>query len=263
MNLDFIPIWAIVAGTILLVMVAIEAGQRLGKTIRKRSPDEKESPVSAIVGTILGLSAFLLAFAFGVVWDRYDAKKALVREDAAAIRTAWQRSDFLPEADRLEALGIFRRYVELRLTFAQGGSLEPEQVRSVLSETQGLQDRLWNMAVVNARKDMNSDVAALYVDSLNTMNAVHATRVAVGIQARVPIEIWAALYCITLLGMMGVGYQTGIAESKRSVAWTVLALTYAMAFGVIASLDRPDSGFIKVAQTPIIDVQNIMSGTAR
>jgi preprotein translocase subunit SecY len=34
------------------------------------------------------------------------------------------------------------------------------------------------MAVANARKDMNSDVAALYVDSLNQVSAIHALRVA-------------------------------------------------------------------------------------
>jgi hypothetical protein len=50
------------------------------------------------------------------------------------------------------------------------------------------------MAVVNARKDMNSDVAALYIDALGEVNGIHASRVAVAIQARVPGEIWLVLY---------------------------------------------------------------------
>ena len=70
------------------------------------------------------------------------------------------------------------------------------------------------MAVANARKDTNSDVAALYIDSLNEVNGMHAMRVAVAIQARHPKEIWAVLYRISVLGMMAVGYQTGIAASK-------------------------------------------------
>ena len=48
----------------------------------------------------------------------------------------------------------------MRVKFADVLNLEPEKVKSFLSETQRLQDRLWNMAVANARKDMNSDVAA-------------------------------------------------------------------------------------------------------
>src|SRR5688572_18846354 len=234
---DLIPIWAVFALTIIVVMGAIETGHWLGRIVRRRSVDEKESPISAIAGAILGLSAFLLAFAFGVVWDRYDARKALVREDAEAIRTAWQRSDFLPETDRPEAVEMLRQYVDLRVTFAQARNLEAERVRAVFAETKQLQKRLWDMAVVNARKDMNSDVAALYIDSLNAVNAVHASRVAVGIQTRVPLEIWIVLYCITILGMASVGYQTGIAESKRSIAWPILALSFALAFALIASLD--------------------------
>ena len=53
------------------------------------------------------------------------------------------------------------------MEFAEADRLKPARVKRFLSETQRLQDRLWNMAVANARKDMNSDVAALYIDSLN------------------------------------------------------------------------------------------------
>ena len=55
---------------------------------------------AAGLGAVLGLAAFMLAFAFGAVSSRFDARKELVRDDANAIRTAWARADFLPEADR-------------------------------------------------------------------------------------------------------------------------------------------------------------------
>jgi hypothetical protein len=262
MRIDAIPIWAIFAATIIVVLVAVEVGYRLGHATHRRSEDEKESPVSAIAGAILGLAAFMLAFTFGIVSERHDAKKALVRDDAIAIRTAWQRSDFLPETDRPEAAALLRQYVDLRVKFAETRSLEPEAVKGVLSETQRLQTRLWNMAVANARKDMNSDVAALYIDSLNEVSGIHASRVAVGLQARVPSEIWVVLYCITILGMMSVGYQTGIAGSKRSMAWPVLALSFALVFALIASLDRPDSGVMKVTQQPLIDLRDSMAAAA-
>jgi hypothetical protein len=262
MHIDAIPIWVLFAATILVVMVAIEVGYRLGHASHKKSEDEKESPVSAIAGAILGLAAFMLAFTFGIVSERHDAKKALVRDDAIAIRTSWQRADFLPEPDRAEAKDLLRQYLDVRLAFARAGSLEPERVKSAMAETQRIQDRLWNMAVVNARKDMNSDVAALYIDSLNEVNGIHASRVAIGIQARVPGEIWVMLYAITILGMVGVGYQTGIAGSKRSMARPILALSFAMVFALIASLDRPDSGVLKVTQQPLVDLQTLMRSTS-
>jgi hypothetical protein len=161
MRIDALPMWAVFAGTIVVVMVAIEAGYLLGQAMHRRSDEEKESPVSAIAGAILGLAAFMLAFTFGIVSERYDAKRALVREDAVALRTAWQRSDFLPEPDRAEAKTLLRQYVDLRVQYAEEGTLDPEHVQRFLSETQRIQDQLWTMAVANARQDMNSDVAAM------------------------------------------------------------------------------------------------------
>jgi hypothetical protein len=266
MGIDAIPIWVLFVGTMVVVILAIEVGYRLGHASHRNSDEEKESPVSAIAGAILGLSAFLLAFTFGIVSERHDAKKGLVRDDAIAIRTAWQRSDFLPESDRPEAAALLRKYVDLRVTFAlaaQEGSAGLEHVQGFLTEIRQIQDRLWNMAVVNARKDMNSDVAAMYIDSLNEVNGIHAMRVAVAIQARVPAEIWLVLYVVTILGMVGVGYQTGIAGSKRSKARAVLALSFALVLALIASLDRPGSGIMKVTQQPLIDLRDTMDAAAK
>jgi hypothetical protein len=144
--------------------------------------------------------------------------------------------------------------LDARVAFAQAGSIEPERVNEFVPEADRIQGRLWDMAVANARKDMNSDVAALYIESLNEVIDIHALRLAVGLQARIPIGIWAVFYGLTILGMMGIGYHTGIAGSKRSMATLILAVSFAMVIAVIASLDRP-GGFIKVTQQPLIDLQ--------
>jgi hypothetical protein len=129
-------------------------------------------------------------------------------------------------------------------------------------EAKQLQDRLWATAVANARKDMNSDVAALYIESLNDIVNVHALRVAVGIQSRVEPEVWFVLFVLIGLGAMVVGYQTAIAESGRSMIQPILAASFALVIALIASLDRPDSGVMRVTQRPLIDLQNSMSAAA-
>lgn len=68
-------------------------------------------------------------------------------------------------------------------------------------------------AVANARKDMNSNVATLYIEALNDLSAVHASRVAVGLQMRIPSGIWLTLAALTILGIIAVGYEVGIAGS--------------------------------------------------
>ena len=85
------PIPAIFVGTIIVVMIALEVGYRLGSVVHRAQWTKKESPASVIAGAILALATFMLAFTFGIVADRYDTKECLVREDANAIRTAWHR----------------------------------------------------------------------------------------------------------------------------------------------------------------------------
>lgn len=258
MNLDSLPIWAFFVGTILLVMLSIEAGYALGNLARRGRGGEKEAPISGVSGAVLGLTAFMLAFTFGIVTDRYDARKGLVRADANAIRTAYARTDFLPEPDRAESRQLLKTYLDHRLAFVQEGSTDQAHARPLLLEASRIQRRLWDIAVANARKDMNSDVAALYIESLNEIVEVHASRLAIGMQARIPIGIWIVLYGLTIFGMLSMGYHTGVVESKRSKATLILAISFAMVIAVIASLDRP-GGFIKVTQQPLADLQASMS----
>lgn len=265
MTFDAVPIWLFFVGMILIVMFSTEVGYRLGHRSRRRSEDEKESPVSAIAGSILGLSAFMLAFTFGIVANRYDARKGLVRDEANSIGTTYLRSDFMSEPDRTETRKLLRDYVNDRLAFVETihtGRMTEAEIANALASAGKIHSRLWAMAVANGRKDMDSDVAALYIDSLNGMIDLHATRVAVALQARIPDGIWIALLSLTFFGMVAVGYQMAIAGSKRSLAQSILAISFSMVITLIASLDRPESGYVTVSQQPMIALRDFISGDA-
>ena len=117
-------ILAFFVGTIVLVMISIEVGYRLGRMAHRRSKQEKESPVSAIEGSVLALLAFILAFTFGVASNRLDARKELVRNEANTLRTVWSRADFLPDPDRTESKTLLREYVHARATAFQSADEE-------------------------------------------------------------------------------------------------------------------------------------------
>ena len=262
MSMDAIPIWALLLATILLVMIAVEGGYRLGRRAQRRANKEKVPPVSSIVASALGLLAFMLVFTFGIVSSRYDTRKSLVRDEANVIRTVWMRSDFLPEPDRGESAALIRAYVDDRLAAVE--SLDLDVVRKALTESINIQHRLWDIAVANGRRDMNSPVAALYVTSLNQMIDLQALRVVIGLDARVPLGIWMALYALIVLGMIGVGYQTVIAEATgRSLAPLVLALSFSVVIALIAALDRPLSGFMTVSQQPLKSARSWIDSGAK
>jgi hypothetical protein len=245
---------AFLVGTILLVTASIEGGYQLGRFQRRRSNKEKESSVSAIEGSVLALLALILAFTFQTTSSRYDARGELVREEANAIRTVWTRADFLPEDARAESRQLLRTYLADRVAVFQSNS--GERIKQVIEEAEQIQSRLWDLAVVHARTEMNSSVAALYFEALNALNAVHASRVAVALQMQIPIGIWAILTVLTIIGMAMVGYQAGIAASKRTLAMLFLAFGFAIVITLITSLDRPLGGFtlIRVSQQPLIDL---------
>src|SRR5215204_3406329 len=137
MKMDDIPLWLLFVATILLVVATIEVGYLLGKTAHRKSEDEKESPVSAIAGSVLALLAFVLAFTFGIVSNRYDARRELVRDQAVAIRTAYSRSDFLPEPSRNQAKGLFNDYIALIVEAGKPGHLSGNLV--LISEVRTIQ----------------------------------------------------------------------------------------------------------------------------
>lgn len=254
MNLDAIPIPALFAITVVVVLVSIEAGYRMGGFAHSRSQDEKESPASTVAAAVLGLASFMLAFAFGIVWDRFGDRNTLVREEANAIKVAYVRSDFLPSPDRVQARRLLRHYLDMRIAVAQPGAVASRALQASVADAVRTQRRLWAMAVADAGKDMNSDVAALYIEALNEVDAVHASRVSVGYQARVPLGIWLALYGLTVSAMMSIGYHTGIVGSRRSMSTLLLATSFALVIVVIATLDRP-GGFIQVSQQPLLNLQ--------
>jgi hypothetical protein len=261
MIIDALPIWALFFVTAALVVLAVEIGFRLGKLVRRRSSEERESPVSAIAGAILGLLAFMLAFTFSIASDRYDTKKGLVREEANVLRAAWLRSDFLQEPAREKTKAMLRDYLDSRIAFAQ--SLNPDGAQTSISNATRMQHEIWATGVLSAKTDpfMNSDIGAMYLESINQMADLHALRVNQGLQARVPSGIWFVLYALLLLGMIAVGYQTAIAESRRSRVTAVLAISFSLVIALIAALDHPLNRFISISQEPLMSLQLEMRST--
>lgn len=252
MSANGIFVVALFVGTIILVVMPIEVGYQLGLAAHRRAQTDTEKSISVVASTMLGLLAFILAFTFGIAANRFDTRNQLVRDEANAIRTAWARSDFLPKADQDETRILLREYLRARIAAVQ--SVNSETVQRVAAEAEQIQRRLWDIALPNARKDLNSDIGALYIESLNDVSATHASRVAVGLQLRIPTTVWLTLAGVTALTMIAVGYQFGVAGSTRTIAVPLMALTFALVIGLIGLLDRPIGGLTAVPQRPLEDL---------
>jgi hypothetical protein len=259
--MDAIPLGLLFVATVIVLAFAIELGYRAGNTHPEDKKKDKEKITTYNVAAVLGLLTFILVFSFGIVYSRYDSKKALVREEANLIRTVWLRADFLPEADRSKTELLLRKYIDIRLEAA--GIKDQAKMADALNVSDLLQHQIWGLAVENARKE-DTHVAALYIESLNEMIDLQSVRVAVALQARVPTAIWILLYTLIILGMFGVGYQVSVAGSNRNSYTTpVMILVFALMILLIASLDRPNNKVIPVSQKPLTDLQTWMDKSTK
>jgi hypothetical protein len=251
--LDALPLWVLFLAILLVVLVSVECGYRLGRYSHSRSDKEKEAPVGAMVGATLGLLAFVLAFTFGLAAARFDTRRQVLLDEANAIGTTYLRAAMLPERGE-EIRGQLRDYVDVRLKAVQSGN-----IAEGLRRSQSIQDQLWAQATAVAEKNPNSIVVGLFVQSLNEVIDLHAKRVQAGLRNRIPGAIWVALFAVAVLSLAAMGYHAGLAGTVRSLAVLAVALTFSAVIGLIADLDRPQEGTLKVSQQALIDLRQSMN----
>ncbi|HEX5029964.1 MAG TPA: hypothetical protein VFX78_00740 [Candidatus Eisenbacteria bacterium] len=249
--LDRFDLSVIYAGSFAVVLASILLGFVLGDFQRRRAVDYSEGPVGAVVGAMLGLLAFILAFTFGIVTSRFDTRKQLLLQDVNAIATATVRADLLPEPDRTECRALMKRYLDLRVEAIH----DMGRIPNLAAESESLQVRLWDHAVTLARRDMNSDIGALFVESLNDLSNTHRDRFTVAMLYRIPSPIWFGLLWITIASMTAVGFQFGLAGRLSWIMMITLAITFSSVIVLIARIDRTGKGAILVDQQPMIELQ--------
>lgn len=250
---DQLPLPLLLAAAIALVLLSIEGGYRFGRIRRSRFDDEKEPPVGAIVAATLGLLAFVLAFTFGLAASRFDARRTIVVKEANAIGTTWLRAGLLPDDRRNRVRRLLREYCDTRLAAITDGD-----VPTALAQASELHTALWDEAEAAGRLAPDSIVVGLFIDALNQTIDVHAERTFAVMQGRIPPVLWGALGTVTVLAMAGVGYFCGLSRSRRSPGVLVLALSFSSILALIADLDRPQDGFIRVSQQAMHDVRTMM-----
>jgi hypothetical protein len=253
---DMLPLWAVSIITGVVVLLSTEVGWRLGD-YRRRSPEhEEEAPVGAVVAATLGLLAFLLAFTFGMAASRYDTRRQLVLQEANAIGTTYLRADMLPEPQRSEIRDLLREYAALRV-----GGVTSIMTSEVTAQSGALHDRLWAASVAVADKNPNSIIVGLFVQSLNEVIDLDASRVNAG-RGRIPDSIWLGLSVLTILSMAAMGFQVGLTGTRSWAVTILLVLGFTSVIWMISDLDRPQEGFLRVSQQAMIDLINKIGAPA-
>ena len=251
--IDSLPIAGCYAFVAVMMLAFGEAGYQLG--VRARTHQDKAAPTALgpMVGGLLGMLGFALAFMFSMASSHHDLRKNNVLEEADSIGTAYLRADLIDEQYESEVKSMLREYVDIRLKAANGSDLDAALAKSV--EIHGL---MWEQ-VSAAAIEAPSPNTSLMIQATNDVIDMHEKRVAGVLYNRIPSSVWIALIGITVFTMITLGAQVGLTGKRRLVAMIPLILAFAVLVTLVVDLNRPQSGLIKVGQQSMLDLQHSMS----
>jgi hypothetical protein len=178
---------------------------------------------------------------------RYDQRKNYEEEEANAIGTEYVRADLLPSADAQQVRALLSRYIEQRVLFYQ--TRDVQELERINATTMQLQAGLW-AAVRDAAAAQPNPVTTLAVAGMNeVLNSQGYTQAAWW--NRIPLAAWGLMVAIAVCCNLLVGYGARTAKVSLTLL-VVLPVVVATSFALIADIDSPRGGIIRVSPINLV-----------
>jgi len=248
----------IVAGLLACMLIALEAGFINGRRKKSTVTDSMRSQVNAVLGSMLVLLALMLSFTFSLAMQRYEARSQAVVVEVNAFGTAYLRTQLLPEAMQDEAQTLLRQLLDVRIRESDLLLKDVEKREPLLQQGNLLSEQLWRQAVEAAESGMNPIIAGLFIQSLNELFDADTTRYE-ALARHVPEIVILMLFVTCVMTTATLGYASGIAGERASLAAIVLVLLLALVAYLILDVDRPRSGIFRINPVIVMDLQKSMA----
>jgi hypothetical protein len=227
-----------------IALVVMWGSTRIGGSLSARLGNLREDvrkDYDTVQAATLTLLALLIGFSFSMAINRYDQRKNYEEAEASAIGTEYVRADLLPVPDGAKVRALLRNYLDQRTLFYETG--DTQELRQINARTARLQAELWSVVVAPAAEHP-TPVVALTVSGMNEVlnsqgNAQAARR------NRIPLESWSLLAAIAIICTLMLGFGARAGKGER-VLLLVVPVVVSIAFLLIADIDSPPSGVIRV-----------------
>jgi hypothetical protein len=242
---------AIGFGTFALLLVAALAGQWLRRwQVRSARGKDRESGESVaqegyLLSASLGLLGLLMAFTFGMVLSRYEARRELVTKEANAIGTSYLRAQFLDEPYRSRLSNLLVDYTQNRIKIA---SADGDGTADLARNDQLLTDIWANVRAARESALEHGVTTALLMTFNEVIDLDTERKVAWGL--RVPVEVLGLLMIYLAITAALVGHQVDGPRGRRAAL--VLFLSISLSITVMTDLNRPASGQSRESQEPML-----------
>ena len=239
-----------------VTFIALWLCAQLGAALRRKQDahgGQAPATFTLILTASLTLLGLIVGFTFSMAVSRYDQRKNYEAEEANAIGTEYVRTGLLPAADAAQARTLLRSYLDQRILLYHSG--DEERRKEIRQRIAQLQQELWSVAQ-NAALAQPSALTALAAAGMNdVLNSQGYTQAAWW--NRIPPAAWLLMALIALLCNVMVGYATSGA-TPRSLLLLILPLLIAIAFLLIADIDSPRGGVIRVSAQNLLSLSEQM-----
>jgi len=247
--LDF-PLFVLVFTFILLWSSAL-----IGAFLRKKlGPLEEDSrhDFGVIQAAILTLLSLLIGFTFSMAVNRYDQRKNYEEAENNAIGTEYIRADLLPATDAAKVRELLRSYLDQRVLFFTTRDLQ--QRRQIDTRTAQLRNDLWSAVEAGAAVHPTPTIALAVSGMNDVLNSQGYTQAAWWY--RIPVEAWNLMAAIAICCNLLIGY--GARRTSRLLL-LVLPLAVSVSFFLIADIDSPLQGLIRVQPQNLINLAGTLN----
>jgi len=207
---------------------------------RKLEEDVRQD-FGLILAAALTLLGLIIGFSFSMAMSRYDQRKNYEAAEANAIGTEYVRADLLPASDAAKVRALLRNYLDQRVLFYM--ARDEQQIRQINARTAQLQAELWSAVLAPAAAQPTPTVALAVSGMNDVLNSQGYTLAAWW--NRIPIAAWVLMAAIAICCNVLVGYCAQNVKAE-GIMLLILPLIVAIAFFLIADIDSPRGGVIRV-----------------
>jgi len=163
------------------------------------------------------------------------------------------RADLLPTADAAKVRQLLTNYLDQRVLFYS--TRDGQQLRQISTKTGQLQSDLWS-AVQAPAVIQPTPVVALAVSGMNdVLNSEGYTQAAWW--NRIPVAAWSLVTVIAICCNWLIGYG---AHRTTTLLFVVLPLAVSISFFLIADIDSPRGGLIRVQPQNLVRLSQALHG---
>jgi hypothetical protein len=216
---------------------------------RRNLEDDVREDFSTILVSTLTLNGLIIGFSFSMAISRYDQRKVYEEAEANAIGTEYVRADVLPGGNAEKARALLKSYLDQRILFYQ--ARQGRELQEINVRTAQLQSELW-ATVREAGMAQQTPIIALALAGMNdVLNAQGYTQAAWW--NRIPPGAWALMLSIAIVGNLLVGYGAKNLKAE-SILLLVLPFVFSLSFLLIADIDSPRAGVIRVKPQNLVSL---------